>query len=123
MAGGLDLPLPVTSRLNLSDDKRTRVILFATGVSGSAANNDAGNDVNRNGRTIINVAESVVVAAHTQDNRVYQLPVEFAGASDFARGMDQINIVLIPELQGAGVVELKIIVNGRSSNVATIMVQ
>ena len=38
-------------------------------------------------------------------------------------GLDQINVVLVPELQGAGTVDLTLIVNGRRSNAPTIVVQ
>jgi uncharacterized protein (TIGR03437 family) len=114
--------LPVNTSQNFGADKRTRVTFFATGVSGSAANNDTSNDVNFDGRVIVNLAESVIVEARTQDNRVYQLPVEFAGARGVA-GLDQITAVLLPELQDAGNVTLTLIVNGRRSNAPTIRVK
>jgi uncharacterized protein (TIGR03437 family) len=116
-------PVSVTTRFNLSDDKRTRLTLFVTGVSGNASNNDSSNDVNRSGTIIPNFAESVVVEARTQDNRVYQLPVEFAGARNVVRGLDQVNVVLVPQLEGSGTVNLTMIVNGRRSNTPTIIVQ
>lgn len=116
-------PVSVTSRLNLSDDKRTRLTLFVTGVSGNASNTNSSNDVNNAGTIISNFAESVVVEARTQDNRVYQLPVEFAGARNAIRGLDQVNVVLVPQLQGSGTVNLTMIVNGRRSNAPTIVVQ
>lgn len=115
-------PMPVTTEENLSADKRTRVTFFATGVSGSAANSDTSNDVAAGSVVIQNLAESVVVEARTQDNRVYTLPVEFAGAQGGVPGMDQINVVLVPQLQGAGTVSLTLIVNGRRSNAPTIVV-
>ena len=115
--------MPVTTEQNLSADKRTRVTFFATGVSGSAANSDTSNDVAEGSVVIQNLAESVVVEAHTQDNRVYVLPVEFAGAQRAVPGLDQINVVLLPQLQGAGTVDLTLIVNGRRSNAPTIVVQ
>jgi uncharacterized protein (TIGR03437 family) len=43
--------------------------------------------------------------AHTQDGHVYSLPVEFAGPQGGIPGLDQINVVLIPELRGAGTVD------------------
>jgi len=114
--------MPVTTEENLSADKRTRVTFFATGVSGSAANTDPSNDVSVGDAVIQNLAESVVVEAHTQDNRVYVLPVEFAGARGALPGLDQINVVLVPQLRGAGSVDLTLIVNGRRSNAPTIVV-
>jgi uncharacterized protein (TIGR03437 family) len=115
-------PLSVITAQNLSVDKRTRLTFYATGVSGSAANSDTGNDVSADGVVIQNFAESVVVEAHTQDNRVYRLPVEFAGARGRVPGLDQVNVALVPQLQGAGTVDLTIIVNGRRSNAPTIVV-
>ena len=114
--------MPVTTEVNLSSDKRTRVTFFATGVSGSAANTDTGNDISEGNAIVQNLSESVVVEARTQDNRVYSLPVEFAGARGALPGLDQINVVLVPQLQGAGTVELTMIVNGRRSNAPTIVV-
>ncbi len=115
--------LQVTTPENLSSDKRTRLTIFAAGISGSAANTDPSNDVSVGGKVIPNVAESVVVEAHTPDGRIYRLPVEFAGAQGGVPGLDQINVVLIPELQGAGAVDLTLIVNGQRSNAPTIVVQ
>jgi uncharacterized protein (TIGR03437 family) len=71
---------------------------------------------------IPNLAESVIVEAHTQDGRIYKLPVEFAGAQGIVPGLDQLNLVLIPELQGAGTVDLTVIVNGQRSNAPTILI-
>jgi uncharacterized protein (TIGR03437 family) len=112
----------VNTPQNLGADKRTRVTFFATGVSGSAANSDASNDVVADGKVWVNVAESVTVEARTPDNRVYQLPVEFAGAKGVP-GLDQINVILVPQLQDAGTASLTLIVNGRRSNAPTIRVK
>ena len=114
--------LPVTTVQNYGTDQRTRVTLFATGVIGSAANSDTSNDVVADGKVWVNVAESVTVEARTADNRVYQLPVEFAGARGVP-GLDQINVVLVPQLQGAGTVSLTLIVNGHRSNAPSIRVK
>jgi len=113
----------VTTPENFGADKRTRFTFFATGVSGSVANTDAANDITLGATVIANLSESIVVEAHTQDGRVYQLPVEFAGAQGGVPGLDQINVVLIPELQGAGSVDLTLIVNGQRSNAPTIVVR
>jgi uncharacterized protein (TIGR03437 family) len=114
--------LPVNTSQNYNADKRTRVTFFATGVSGSAANTDSSNDVVADGKVWVNVAESVIVEARTLDNRVFQLPVEFAGARGVP-GLDQINVVLVPQLANAGTVNLTLIVNGRRSNASTIRVK
>ena len=115
--------LDVITAENLSTDKRTRLNFFATGVSGSAANTDPVNDISVGGSTITNFAESVVVEAHTQDGRMLRLVVEFAGAQGNVPGLDQINVVLPPELQHAGTVDLTLIVNGQRSNAASIELQ
>ncbi len=115
--------LSVTTPENLGVDKRTRLTFFVTGLSGSAANTDTTNDVSAGGLVIPNFAESVVVEAHTQDGRVLQLPVEFAGPQGGLRGLDQVNVVLLSGLQGAGNVDLTLIVNGQRSNAAKIFVK
>jgi uncharacterized protein (TIGR03437 family) len=113
----------VTTAENPGSDKRTRVMFFATGVSCSLANTDATNDIHSGAGVIANLAESLVVEARTGDGRVYQLPVEFAGAQGAFPGLDQISVVLIPQLQGAGNVSLTLIVNGQRSNAPSITVR
>ncbi|MCA1564681.1 MAG: hypothetical protein LC803_03280 [Acidobacteria bacterium] len=101
-------------------DKRTRLTLFATGISASAANADTSNDVRIEGGVLVNLAESVTVEARTGDGRVFQLPVEFAGAQGRQPGLDQISVVLHAELRGAGAVNLTVVTGGQRSNTATI---
>jgi uncharacterized protein (TIGR03437 family) len=108
---------------NLSSDKRTRLSLFATGISGSVSNTSIANDVNVGGVVRPNFAESVAVEARLGDGRVYLLPVEFAGAQGVLPGLDQVNVRLIPELRGAGTVQLTLILGGRRSNAPTIVIQ
>jgi uncharacterized protein (TIGR03437 family) len=97
--------------------------MYATGISGGAANTKTANDVSTNNGTIMNLSESVTVEARTPDGRVYQLPVEFAGALGSVAGLDQLNIILVPELRGAGTVELTLIAGGQRSNSAAISVR
>jgi uncharacterized protein (TIGR03437 family) len=118
----VDNTITVTTEENFGPDKRTRLLIYAVGVSGKAANTDPNNDIFANGIVIPNLAESVIVEAHTQDGRIYRLPVEFAGAQGIVPGLDQLNLVLIPELQGAGTVDLTVIVNGQRSNAPTILI-
>jgi uncharacterized protein (TIGR03437 family) len=112
----------VVSPHALGADKRTRVMLYATGISAGATNLYVDNDVRAsNGGTIANVAESLTVEARTADGRLYHLPVEFAGALEGRLpGLDQVNVLLHPELRGAGRVDLTIIINGQRSNTAAI---
>jgi uncharacterized protein (TIGR03437 family) len=117
-SGAFDLFTPES----LSSDKRTRVMLFATGIR-AAANWNTGNDVRRaDGSTVANLAESVTVEARTNDGRVFNLPVEFAGAGQFA-GLDQLTVRLVQELQGAGQIELTLSIGGQTSNIGTITIQ
>lgn len=110
----------VWTQRNFSTDKHTRLMIFATGLRG-AANTSASNDVAGAGA---NLAESVVVEARLQNNLVYQLPVEYAGAAQTgAAGVDQINVILPSFLMQAGQVDLTITVNGQRSNTASITVR
>jgi uncharacterized protein (TIGR03437 family) len=95
-------------------------MIFAAGVVGFAANTDPSNDVFAGGVLIPNLAESILVEAHTLDGRIYALPVEFAGGQSLIAGVDNINVVIIPELQGAGIIDLTLVVNGQRSNSPTI---
>ena len=70
-----------------------------------------------------NLSESVTVEARTSDGNVYFLPVEFAGKQGTLVGLDQVNVVLVPELRGAGTVQLTMVVGGVRSNTMTITVQ
>jgi uncharacterized protein (TIGR03437 family) len=69
-----------------------------------------------------NLSESVSVFASTADGRVFSLRVEYAGAQGQLRGLDQINVVLVPELAGAGTIQLTVVAGGRVSNPRTISV-
>lgn len=105
-------------------DSRMRLTILTSGISTGVANTDAANDVVLgNGQIIANLAESVAVEARAADGRVFMLPVEFAGAQGSLLGLDQVNIVLAPELRGAGSVQLTLIVNGIRSNALTAVVQ
>jgi uncharacterized protein (TIGR03437 family) len=98
-------------------DGRTRLTILTSGISTGVANTNLGNDVLLgNGQIIENLAESVSVEARASDGRVFMLPVEFAGAQGALAGLDQVNVVLVPELSGAGSVQLTLVVNGVRSN-------
>jgi hypothetical protein len=108
---------------NLGSDKRTRLALFAAGVSGNAANIDTTNDINVSGITVANLAESVVVECRMSSGMLINLPVEFAGASAGMIGIDQVNVRLPADLSGAGVVGLTLIIRGQRSNSASIQMR
>jgi uncharacterized protein (TIGR03437 family) len=87
-------------------------------------NTDFTNDIRLNDGSIIeNLAESVRAEAHMGDERLINLPVEFAGSQGSLRGLDQVNVILLPELQGAGALQLTLIVNGQRTNIVTVVVR
>ncbi len=75
------------------------------------------------GKVIINLAEWCLVEARTADGRVFDLPIEFAGATEILPGLDQVNVVLPPELAGAGAVQLKIVAAGVRGNTVTVFIR
>jgi uncharacterized protein (TIGR03437 family) len=103
-------------------DKRTRLTFFATGVSGSAVNSNTGNDVKVDGTVRPNFAEGISVEARLGNGQVFTLPVEYAGAQGTVPGLDQITVILVSQLKGAGIVQLTLIVNGRRSNAPTVLI-
>jgi uncharacterized protein (TIGR03437 family) len=107
---------------NLGADKRTRLALFAMGISASAANSDTSNDIQTAGNRLPNFAESVAVEARLTNGQVVSLPVEFAGTQPGMIGLDQVNVRLTPELRGAGTVALTLIIGGQRSNSGTIFI-
>ena len=50
------------------------------------------------------------------------LPVEFAGANGTLRGLDQVTVRLVPELAGAGNVQITVIAGGRRSNTSVVTI-
>lgn len=113
----------VTPSFWIGLDARTRLAILATGISSGLPNTDVSNDIwLSNGQVIENLAEGVSVEARTADGRVFSLPVEYAGAQGQLRGVDQVNIVLVPELSGQGTIQITIIAGGVRSNTMTISV-
>jgi uncharacterized protein (TIGR03437 family) len=123
-ATGQQGPFNDVTPQNFGTDKRTRLMIMATGISGGGiANTNVSNDVRVGNSVVENFAESVMIEARLQDGRVFQLPVEFAGRQNTWAGLDQINVVLLPELKGAGSVELTLVSGGQRSNSTTISVR
>lgn len=81
-----------------SGDNRTRLALYGTGIRYA---NDAG-----------------VTAADSRGNR-YSLTVEYAGAAPGFFGLDQVNVVLPPDLDGGGAVSLTVTTDSATSNTVT----
>jgi len=113
----------VTTPENFGADKQTRLVIFASGLRSGSLNTNLSNDVLFGASILANIAESVVVEARTSDNRVFQLPVEFVGPSGQSAGLDQVHVRLIGDLEGAGSVELTIVVAGHRSNMAMIKIE
>jgi uncharacterized protein (TIGR03437 family) len=112
----------VTTPENFGADKRTNLMIFASGLSHGVLNTTASNDITFGGSILSNIAESVVVEARTFDNRIFHLPVQFVGSPGPNYELDQINLRLIEDLKGAGSVELTLIIAGQRSNMATIKI-
>lgn len=109
--------LPVSGAGLFLPDTLTRLTILTSGISTGVVNTNSANDVLLgNGQIIPNLAESVTVEARASDGRVFMLPVEFAGAQGALAGLDQVNVVLVPELRDAGSVQLTVVVNGVRSN-------
>jgi hypothetical protein len=107
---------------NFGADPRTHLTIFATGITGRAANTNPFNDVLVGGALRANVAESVAVEARLPDGRVFNLPLLFAGAQGDIARLDECVFAVIPELQGAGSASLTLIINGERSNAPTIQI-
>ena len=105
-------------------DRRTRMAIWASGISTGLTNLNTTNDTPLpDGTTLVNLAESVSVEARLSDGRVVYLPVEFAGATRMLFGADQINVILQPELVGAGAVQLTIVSGGVRGNTASVVIR
>jgi hypothetical protein len=105
-------------------DSRTRISISASGISTGVPNTNTANDIFLGfGQVLENLAESVTVEARKSDGSVYLLPVEYAGSTGTLVGLDQVNVVLLPELRGAGPVQLTIVAGGVRSNTMTITIQ
>jgi uncharacterized protein (TIGR03437 family) len=107
----------------LVQDKRTRLIVFTTGFSKNISDTDTSNSLNILGVPLPSLAEAVGVEARTQDGRVFNLAVEYAGTQGSCPGLDQVNVVLPAALKGAGNVELTLIAAGLRSNTATVNIK
>jgi hypothetical protein len=116
-------PFVITTPQNFGNDTRTRLTVFATGITSAAVNSDRSNDLTINGVVIPNFAEAIAVEARRSDGSVFRLPVEFAGALPAAPPLEQVNIILLPDLQGWGFVQLTLIISGNRSNSGMIFVQ
>jgi uncharacterized protein (TIGR03437 family) len=92
-------------------DQRTRLAVYATGLR------YAGNS--SHDPSIVNVAANVGAKGQDVAGNNYTFTVEYAGPAPGYFGLDQVNIVLPPELDGAGVVSLFLTAETNTSNVVS----
>ena len=88
---------PVALPENPGGDLRTRLAIYATGVRYAAM-------------------ETLRVVFRDGADAERSLPVEYAGPAPGFFGLDQLNVVLPPELDGAGAGTIRIEADSRSSN-------
>ena len=103
-------PFLVQTAANAGTDKRTRLTVYGTGIRYSG-NPD-------HDSTITN--SEITVQAHDAAGNSYT--VEFAGAAPGFFGLDQVNLILPAQLDGAGVVSLFVSTPDGSSNTVTFLV-
>jgi uncharacterized protein (TIGR03437 family) len=92
-------------------DQRTRLAVYATGLR------YAGNP--SHDPSIVNAAANVGANAKDAAGNNYNLTVEYAGPAPGYFGLDQVNVVLPPDLDGAGVVSLSLTAENNTSNVVS----
>jgi uncharacterized protein (TIGR03437 family) len=89
-------------------DQRTRLAVYATGLR------YAGNP--SHDTSIVNVAANVGAQGQDAAGNSYTFTVEYAGPGPCCFGLDQVNIVLPAQLDGAGVVSLFLTAENNTSN-------
>jgi uncharacterized protein (TIGR03437 family) len=112
-------PFLVETQQNAGADKQTRLSLYGTGIR------YAGNPTHD--PSTANVASQVTAQTRNPSGPNFKLNVEYAGveyagAAPGFFGLDQINIVLPPDLDGAGAVSVAISAENGASNVITFQV-
>ena len=106
-------PFTVTTAVNPTADKATRLAIFGTGLR------FAGNSSRAPG---VNATGSVSATATLNDGSVVPLTVEFAGAAPGFFGLDQINVVLPASMDGAGLVKLVVNAGAQASNYVVVTI-
>ncbi|MBZ5623840.1 MAG: hypothetical protein LAQ69_34825 [Acidobacteriia bacterium] len=104
-------PFLVETSANGGADKRTRLSVYATGLR------YAGNP--SHDPTVTNVAGNVQAQGQDASGNRYSFVVEYAGAAPGYFGLDQVNVVLPPALDGAGAVSLTLTAESSTSNVVS----
>jgi trimeric autotransporter adhesin len=108
-------PFYVVTPQNGGSDLRTRLAIYCTGLR------YAGNPTQN--PSVTNIAASVTAQGMDTSGNQYNFTVEYAGVSDPTfPGLDQVNIVLPAQLDGAGVVTLTFTAESTTSNAVTFLV-
>lgn len=112
---GAAAPFLVVTPQNGGTDLRTRLAVYCTGLR------YAGN--RSQDPSITNIASNVSAQGLDAAGNPYTFTVEYAGGSDPAfPGLDQVNIILPAQLDGAGVVTITLTAEGITSNPVTFQV-
>lgn len=108
-------PFLVETPQNGGSDLRSRLAVYCTGLryAGNLSQDPS----------VTNVAASVTAQGMDTAGNQYNFTVEYAGGSDPAfPGLDQVNIILPAQLDGAGVISLTISAESTTSNTVTFLV-
>lgn len=100
-------PFLVETLQNPGTDKRTRLAVFATGLR------YAGNPSQNPDQT------NVAIRVQAEDSSGNSYDVEYAGSAPGYFGLDQINLLVPAQADGAGIISLAIAANGVISNTVT----
>ena len=104
-------PFAVETAQNGGSDLRTRLAVYCTGLR------YAGNPTHDS--SVTSVTANVTAQGTDSSGNPYSFTVEYAGAAPGYIGLDQVNIVLPAQLDGAGAVSLTITAEDATSNVVT----
>ncbi|HTC36045.1 MAG TPA: hypothetical protein VK724_21885 [Bryobacteraceae bacterium] len=106
-------PFQATTSQNAIPDKRTRLSVFGTGLR------YAGNPTQD--PSVSNVANAISAQATDSLGGIHALPVEYAGPAPKFAGLDQVNVVVPSDLEGAGLVNVQLHSGNTSSNPVSIV--
>jgi trimeric autotransporter adhesin len=106
-------PFQALTSQNAIPDKRTRLSFFGTGLryAGNAAL-DPG---------IVNVASALSAQATDSLGVTHPLTVEYAGPAPDYSGLDQVNVIVPGDLEGAGLVNVQLSAGNATSNSVSIV--
>jgi uncharacterized protein (TIGR03437 family) len=106
-------PFRATTAENPISDKRTRLSLYATGIRYAG---NPSHDPNA-----VNVAGAVTAQTEDALGRIVTLIVEYAGPSNIYPGVDLVNVIIPPELEGAGLLNVSLRSGAAVSNPVSVI--